>query len=55
MEEVLEAMYSVDSSSCSSSSEEDDMDLVLMDLAVKPRRTLGPRLHLEDLSDLECE
>ena len=55
MESVLEAMYSVDSSSCSSSSEEDDLDLILLDLVSKPKRILGPRVHLDDLSDMECE
>ena len=38
-----------------SSSDEDDLDLILLDLAVKPKQVLGPRLHLEDLTDVDCE
>ena len=48
-------MYCDDSSSCTSSSDEEDMDLILLDLVVKPKQVLGPKLHLEDLTDLECE
>lgn len=36
-------------------SSSDDLDLILLELMVKPKQLLGPRLHLEDLSDLECE
>lgn len=48
-------MYCDDSSSCTSSSDEEDLDLILLDLVVKPKQVLGPKLHLEDLTDLECE
>ena len=48
-------MYCDDSSSCTSSSDEEDLDLILLDLVVKPKQALGPKLHLEDLTDLECE
>ena len=49
---VLEAMAFNDSSSdSSSSSEEDDMDLLLCELAFRPKRKLGTRLNLLDLSD----
>ena len=44
-----------DSSSDSSSSDEDDLDFLLCELAFKPKRALGPRLNLMDLSDLQCE
>ena len=55
-EAVLEAMAFNDSSSDSfSSSEEDDMDLLLCELAFRTTRKLGTRLDLLDLSDLECE
>ena len=47
-------MYCDDSSSCTSSSDEEDLDLILLDLVVKPKQVLGPKLHL-DLTDLECE
>ena len=55
-EMVLEAMAFNDSSSNSlSSSEEEDMDLLFCELAFRPKRELGTRLNLLDLSDLECE
>ena len=55
-EAVLEAMAFNDSSSDSfSSSEEDDMDFLFYELAFRPKRLLGTRLNLLDLSDLECE
>ena len=43
-----------DSSSDSSKSEEDDLELML-DLMEKPKRILGPRINLADLLSLECE
>ena len=55
-EGVLEAMAFIDSSSDSfSSSEEDEMDLLLCELAFWPKHVLGTRLNLLDLSDMECE
>ena len=49
-EAVLDAMAFNDSSSDSfSSSEEDDMDLLLCELAFRPKRVLGTRLNLLDL------
>lgn len=51
---VLELLYSQDSSS-DSSSDEEDLDLLLLELAEKPKRILGPRLNLEDMTTLECE
>ena len=49
-------MYWDESSSCTSSSDdEEDMDLLLLDVVVKPKQNLGPKLHLEDLTNLECE
>lgn len=44
-----------DSSSESSSSEEDDLETLFLDLKTKPKRVVGPRLNLEDLTSLECE
>lgn len=42
-------------SSSDSSSSEDDLETLLLDLTAKPKRKLGPRLNLEDLTSLECE
>ena len=39
----------------SSSSDEEDMDFLLCELSFKPKRVLGPRLNLDDLSSLQCE
>ena len=50
-EAVLEAMAFNDSSSDSfSSSEEDDMDLLLCELAFRPKRVLGTRMQMVHLS-----
>ena len=42
-------------SSSDSSSSEDDLEALLLDLTEKPKCKLGPRLNLEDLISLECE
>jgi len=52
---VLTVMQYEDSSSESSSSDENDLDFLLCELAFKPNRVLGPCLNLMDLSDLQCE
>ena len=39
----------------SASSEEDDIDFLLPELAFRPKRKLGTSLNLEDPSDLECK
>lgn len=39
----------------SSSSEEDDLELLLCELAFAPEPVHRPRIHLQDLSDVECE
>ena len=53
---VLEAIACNDSSSDSfSSSEEDDLDLLLCELAFRPKPKLGTRLNIFDLSEVECE
>jgi len=41
-------------SSSDGSSSKDDLDVLLLHLE-KPKRILGPRLNLEDLTNLECE
>ena len=42
-------------SSSDTSSSEDDLEDLLLTLNQKPKRILGPRLNLEDLTNLECE
>ena len=42
-------------SSSDASSSEDDLEDLLLTLNEKPKRILGPRLNLEDLTNLECE
>lgn len=44
-----------DGGSSDTPSDEEDLELVLLDLLVKPKRALGYRLHLDDLPDLECQ
>lgn len=53
--EILEALIYDYSSDSSSSSDEDDIDFLLCELAFRPKRKLGPRLNIADLSDMECE
>ena len=42
-------------SSSSDSSDEDDMDLLLLEVAFAERRQLGNKLNLADISDVDCE
>ena len=37
------------------SSNEDDLDILLVEMAFAPKVYLGRRLNLQDLSDSECE
>ena len=52
--DVLEAMAYLNSSS-ESSSDEDDLDLFLVDLAFAPKRVVVLRLNIVDLSELQCD
>ena len=52
--DVLEAMAYLNSSS-ESSSDEDDLDFLLLDLAFARKRVVVPRLNIVDLSDLQCD
>ena len=53
---VLEAMAFAHSTSDSeSSSDEDDLNFLLVDLAFGTQRVVVPRLSLMDLSNLQCE
>ena len=55
LEMVIMLLCEHDSSSDSSSSKEDDLELLMLDLMEKPKCILGPRIDLEDLLSLECE
>ena len=47
-------VFQYDDSSCSSS-EEDDVESLLIEFAFAPKRVFPARTHKDDLSDLECE
>ena len=49
--DILEAMAYIHSTS---SSDEDGLNFLLVDLAFGPQRVVVPRLSLMDLSDLQC-
>ena len=55
LEMVMMLLYDHDSSSDSSSSEEDDLEDLVLFLLEKPKGIFGPRLNIEDLTNLECE
>ena len=38
-----------------SSSSEDDLELLMLDLMERPKRILCPRINLEDLHSSDCE
>ena len=44
-----------DSSETSSSSDEEDIDSIMLELACIPKSCTGTRLNLTDVSTLECE
>ena len=53
---ILKVMeYNESSSDSSASIEEDDIDVLLCELAFWPKHKLRPFLNLEELFDLECE
>ena len=47
--------FDYSSTSDSSSSNEDDLDILLVEMAFASKVYLGQRLNLQDLSDSECE
>ena len=54
---ALETMCYYDSSSdeYTSSENEDDLEILLLDSLLSSRQALGPRLHLQDVSERDCE
>ena len=48
-------MQLVDSSSEGSSSNDDDIDLLFVEVAFPQPRLLGPCLNLENRSEIDCE
>ena len=38
-----------------SSSDDDDLDILFLDLAFAPKRNLGVRISLQDISEEDCE
>ena len=56
LKSVLEVM-ALDSSSTSGTDncEEDDKDILLCELAFRPKLNLGQRLHIANLTELQCE
>ena len=48
-------MVLADSSSGTSSSSDEDLEVLFLDAAFPETRTLGPHLNLEDVSELDCE
>ena len=52
-DQLLELLAHADSSSDeSSSSQEDDLAILLLEIAFAPKRVLGPRINVEDISCL---
>ena len=37
------------------SSDEEDIDILLLELSFKPKKILEPRINLDDLSEVDCE
>ena len=53
--QILDVMVYDSSSDQSASSEEDELDTLLLDLAFAPKRMLGTRINLQDIPDVDCE
>ena len=54
--DVMELLrYDFNSSSSDGSSDDDDLDLILYDIAFTPKRKLGSRLNLQDITEDDCE
>ena len=47
--------YDDSSDEYSSSESEDDLEILLLDSLFSSQQALGPRLHLQDVSETDCE
>ena len=48
-------LYDSTSSEETSSEGEDDLELLLLDAMLTPKRSLGPRINLQDTDEFQCE
>lgn len=55
LKDVTDLLLCGDSTDTSSSSDEDDLEYLFLDLAFAPGRERGPRVDLQRIGDLECE
>lgn len=51
----MNVMQLDDSSSEGSSSSDEDLDCLFLEAAFPEPRLLGPRLNMEDISEIDCE
>ena len=55
LKDVTDLLLYADGTDTSSSSEEDDLESIFLDVVFAPKRERGPRVNLEEIGDLECE
>ncbi len=48
-------LYDSTSSEDESSESEDDLELLLLDAMLTPKRRLSPRINLQDIDEFQCE
>lgn len=48
-------LYDSTSSEETSSEGEDDLELLLLDAMLTPKRSLGPRINLQNIDEFQCE
>ena len=53
--DLMNIMQLDDSSSEGSSSSDEDFDFLFLEAAFPEPRLLGPRLNMEDISEIDCE
>ena len=55
-DQVLDIMlYDSTSSEETSSESEDDLEFLLLDTMLTPKRSLGPHINLQDIDEFQCE
>ena len=55
LEDLLDVLQYDLLDSSSSDSSDDDIDFLVLEMAFAPKRDLGNHLHLDDISEEECE